>query len=389
MKRAYLDFAAAAPASPRAVRAFSAALKAYGNPSAAHEEGRAGKAILEDARKRIAQLSGAKPEAVFFTSGATEANALAIRGHVRALTAGKRTPPSIRLMYHPGAHASVVRTMQELSKEGVKAVPVPLKDGEVDVDALVGQMAPEIALISLEAVSPDTGARVDFRRIRSAIAKARPNGPRVYLHADASQLPLCESFDRTRLGADLITLDAQKVGGVRGIGCLIAAAGVPLSPLVHGGGQERGLRSGTESVALAAAFATALEETAERREDFAAHAQKARDELIEAMARALPTMLVNEGKKNVPHILNLSFPGRDTDYLAALLDERGFAVSTKSACETDSVEGSRAVLALTTDAARAASTLRISWGPDTRPADLKRLRKALIESVRFLDRNTL
>ncbi len=389
MKRIYLDWAAAAPVSAGALRAFSKAVKIYGNPSAAHEEGRAGQEILEDARRRIAHLAGAKPEAVTFTSGATEANALAIRGHVGALLAGKRSPGSIRLMYHPGAHASVVRTMEQLSKEGVKAVPVPLLDGEVDVDALVRELAPEIALISLEVVSPDTGARVDLRRIRAALTKARPNGPRVFLHADASQLPLSESFERTRLGADLITLDAQKVGGVRGIGCLITAPGVPLAPILFGGGQERGMRSGTESPALAASYASALEECAARRELFSADAQKMRSEIIRTLEAALPPLLVNQGRKNVPHILNLSFPGRDTDYLATLLNERGFAVSTKSACETDSEEGSRAVAALTNDVARAASTLRISWGPATRLTDVNRFVKALIESVRFLDRNTL
>jgi cysteine desulfurase len=198
-----------------------------------------------------------------------------------------------------------------------------------------------------------------------------------------------ESFERTRLSADLLTLDAQKVGGVRGAGVLIVAPNVPLAPVIDGGGQERGLRSGTETPTLANAFATALVECAQERESFAARAALWRAALVQAITTAIPDTLVNEGKKNAPHIVNFSFLGRDTDFLAALLDERGFSVSTRSACETDSIQGSRAVRALTKDAARAISTLRISLGPATHENELKQFAKALISSVAFIDQNTL
>ncbi|HRH24397.1 MAG TPA: aminotransferase class V-fold PLP-dependent enzyme [Candidatus Paceibacterota bacterium] len=385
--RIYLDYAAAAPVSPGALKAYTKAVKAFGNPSAAHEEGRAGKAILEDARKRIAHLAGAKPDAIVFTAGATEANALAIQGHVKALQERGVPLEKIHLLYLPGAHASTDAAMTMLAKEGARVELLPIKDGDIDLTTLAGLLRPETALVSMEAVSSETGARFNTRGVRQVL-DAHSGAP-VLLHVDATQLPFAESFERTRLAADLISLDAQKVGGVRGIGCLIVSPRTTLLPAIGGGGQERGLRSGTETPAAALAFAIALEEAAGAREAFTARALAARNACIATITSALPDAVVNEGKENVAHILNFSFPGRDTDFLAALLDERGIAVSTRSACETDSVEGSRAVQALTGDSARATATLRISWGPVTKTDDLRRAMTALIEAVRFIDHTRL
>jgi cysteine desulfurase len=205
------------------------------------------------------------------------------------------------------------------------------------------------------------------------------------LHADASQAPLFLPFDLTRLSADTVALDAQKAGGVRGIGVLLKRDRVKLAAVTHGGGQEGGLRPGTEPVALAAAFAAALTASVAGQERFREQAGKARQELIASVREAIPDALVNEGCENAPHIVNFSFPGRDTDYLVMLLDRAGFAVSTKSACEADSDEGSRAVLALTHDEARARSTLRLSWGPATAARDLRRAVPALVNAIRFID----
>ncbi len=212
---------------------------------------------------------------------------------------------------------------------------------------------------------------------------------RIILFADASQAPLVESFELTHLGADLLTLDAQKVGGVRGIGALIRSnVLIPLVPLMYGGGQEQGLRPGTEQPALAAAFAAALKEAFEEREEFGTRAKKYRDDLIAAVSKAIPDVQINKGKEVVPHILNISFPGRDTDYAVMLLSKEGIAVSTKSACETNE-EGSRAVQLLTGDLERARSTLRVSWGPTTTEKELRIFTQKLIEAIKFLDAHNL
>ncbi len=380
MKRTYLDWAAAAPVSRNAAKAFSDALTYFGNPASAHEEGRAARAVLEDARTRIARLVSARPEHVVFTAGATEANALAVEGYVRGLG---RALTELHVMYLPSAHASVVETMKKLAAEGVMVETLPLKNGDVDIDVLKTLVRPETVLISLDSVSPETGLRHDTRAVRTVLPAT------VRLHIDASQSPLWESCERTRFQADLLTLDAQKVGGVRGIGALVRSGGITLAPRMEGGGQEWGVRPGTPSPALASAFATGLEICVKEREAFSARAVEMRARLRARITEDLPTAVINEGTENAPHIVNVSLPGLDTDYLQALLDEAGFAVATKSACETDAPDGSRAVFALSGDAVRAASTLRISWGPSTTMRDVERLGDALVRSVTFLDRNSL
>lgn len=383
MGRTYLDFAAATPASREAQRVYQKASRVYGNPSSPHTEGRAAKDILEDARVRIARLASVKSDAVLFTSGATEANALAILGQMRAL-AKERAPSSIHGLYLPSAHASTRGAMEMLEAEGFSIEPLVLKDGAIDYAALKNQIKPHTALIALEAVCGETGTIFPVREVRRAL----PEGSRIRIHVDASQLPRVGPFELTRLGADTLSLDAQKVGGVRGTGVLIAPRSAAIEPLIIAGGQERGLRPGTESHAGAVAFAAALEATHETRDRFLMRARRDRDALKEVLQREIPYILWNEGKEQAPHIMNLSLQGRDTDYIQALLDEAGFAVSTRSACATDA-EGSEAVRAFTGDAARAASTIRISWGAETPSRDLTRFASALIRAVRFVDQGTV
>lgn len=384
-KRTYLDWAAAAAVSPAAARAYARAASAYGNPSSPHTEGRAAKAELEAARVKIARLIAAKPDDIVFTSGATEANNIAILGHVYALMNAGRSPESIHVLYLASAHASVVEVMRVIRHLGVQVEALPVKDGEIGIERMKSLLRPETALVCMDMVCGETGTvwnTREVRRILDACGTVRP-----LLHVDAAQAPLEELCERTRVGADILVLDAQKVGGVRGIGALIAPRTVTLAPIAYGGGQERGIRSGTPSPALAAAFAEALEECDAGREAFAARSHAARKRLIEYVVKAVPGALVNQGKHGVAHILNISFLGRDTDYLVALLDEAGFAVSTKSACESDSGRGSRAVMLLSDDAKRAESTLRVSWGPSTPEGDLERFGEALARGVAFLDSN--
>lgn len=370
MKRVYLDWAAAAPVSKGAYKAFAKAVATYGNPGSPHEEGRAAKDILEDARTRIARLMEVKSDAVVFTSGATEANALAIQGVA--------TGPAPHILYHPASHASVIESVAAVANAALE--PIALKDGVVDISRIKEQLRPDTALVTTLILCSETGMRFDTRAMGRAIKEVESSA---VLHVDASQLPLVESLERTRLGADLISLDAQKVGGVRGIGCLVAPRHIAITPLVHGGGQERGLRSGTPATALAAAFATALEDVQKEAEAFSARAQQMRTDFLKEI-QSIPYVAVNEGKEQAPHIVNLSLIGRDTDYLVALMDASGFAVSTRSACETDA-SGSRPVLALFGDEARAQATLRISFGPGTRSNDLSRFARVLKKEVAFID----
>ncbi len=374
-KRTYLDYVAGVS----------------GNPSSPHEEGRRAKKMLEDARTNIARLLEVQSDDVIFTSGATESNALAILGIAKA---------GDHVLYLPSAHASIVENMKLLAERGVEVDVLPIKNWRVDCEKLKELLKPNTKLVSMDAVCGETGVIWNTRDVASMLAKAhsgesknasaqaaRPiqhafsNPPsRAFLHVDASQAPFTEKITRAHFGADMLTLDASKVGAIRGIGALVAHRTIPITPLYEGGGQERGLRSGSESPELAREFAAALRAAAYDREAF-----RARVSLIETITHGILNVFINEGAEQTPHILNISLPNRDTDYLVALLDEAGFAVSTRSACETDSVEGSRAVLALTGDPERAKSTIRISWSPRVNRSDLIKFAKALTRAVAFID----
>ena len=370
-RRTYLDYAAGVA----------------GNPSSPHLEGRRAKQVLEEARTAIARLVEVQSDDVIFTSGATESNALAILGHVRALRllAGNDAPGrnNMHVLYLSSAHASIVENMKVLADEGVETEELPLKDYCVDTEKLAKMLRPETVLVSMDAVCGETGVVWNTRVVRQAI------GLKVMLHVDASQAPLTEKISRAHFDADMLTFDASKVGENRGVGVLIAHRTIPIVPLYKGGGQERGLRPGSEVPELAQMFAAALRAAVRTREAFRASAEKNRQRLIARIRGAVQNVLVQEGHTQAPNILNLSLPGRDTDYIVALLDEAGFALSSRSACETDSEEGSRVVLALTGDEERARSTLRISWGPSIRARELARFAKELARAVAFIDNSKL
>lgn len=385
-KRIYLDHAAATPATRDALRAYDRATALIGNPSSPHAEGRAAKKMLEESRTRIARMLSVKADDAIFTASATEANAIALLGHVMALR--KKGQTKLHALYLPSSHASVVNTIETLKGYGVEVEALRVKDGAVDIQALATQLRPETVLVAMDYVCGETGTIWNTREVAQTLRDARSIGEdRIMLHADASQAPLTELIERTRIGADLLTLDAQKVGGVRGAGVLIASRTISLSSMMEGGGQERTLRPGTENVAAIAAFTAALSDTQEQYEARKEKWSVMREHVCERITHMIPSALQNQGKKGVPHILNISIPGIDTEYLAVLLDEAGYAVSTKSACESDTEEGSRAVLLLTGSTERSRSTLRISWGPSTSERDLMRFLDALQKGVSFLTKH--
>jgi len=364
-KRIYLDFAAGVS----------------GNPSSPHKEGRAAKELLEEARTSVALTLEVKADDIIFTSGATEANALAILGVARAARVKEVIP---HLLYAPTAHASVVENMHLLAAEGFVVEELPLVHGLVDTNALASMIRSETLLVSMDAVCGETGTIWNTREVAKVLQSHRAHrGTAPWLHIDASQAVYTEKFTRAHFEADLITFDGGKLG-VNGVGCLCVPRTIPLVPLYAGGGQERGLRSGTENIEGLALFAEVLEIAFGAHEHFAQKAKKVRDTLVNNLAD-IPRIYVYEAPKQAPNILNLSFPGRDTDYLVAFLDAEGFAVATRSACETDSEEGSRAIFALTGDLQKAKSTLRVSWGPAISEKEARLFARALTESVHFID----
>ncbi len=368
-----------------------------GNPSSPHTEGRTARELLERAREKVARLLEVKADDIIFTSGATESNALAILGTVRAalkLREGQAT----HVLYLPSSHASIVENMALLREEGMTVEPLPMSDGRVDTERLMTMLTNDTVLVSMDAVCGETGVVWNTREVASVLEKFRTSKavqvsveaarpiPHAFtvlpvLHVDASQAPQTEKVTRSHFGADLLTFDISKISPERGLGVLVAHRTIPMEPLYRGGGQERGMRPGSESPVLAEAFAEALIEAVAGREEFVHEAQAQRASLRARIAADIPEAVITEGKEQAANILNISLPGRDTDYLVAVLDEAGIAVSTKSACETDSEEGSRAVYALTKDTERAKSTLRVSWGKRTHARDLERFVEVLKKSI--------
>lgn len=383
-KRVYLDSAAGERPTAHAMRAFVSASKAFGNPSSPHTEGREARAFLETSRATIARLAEVKPEGVIFTANATEANNLLILGHVEALHRTGRAYADMHVLSLSSSHASVTEPMKELARRGVCIEEVSVLGGHLNLEKLATQLRDTTVLIVLDAVCGETGIRFPVRDVRRVLLRRYPKASQTpLLHVDAVQLPSVGPYELTRLGADALSLDAQKVGGVRGIGVLVLAHTTPLSSQTFGGSQEHGFRAGTQAPALAHAFATALTDTHNGRQAFLAHAQQLRALFVEECAD-LKDVVIHKGKEQVPHIANVSLLGRDTDYLVALLDTAGFAVSTKSACESNK-EGSRAILSYTGDPVQADSTLRVSWSSEVSLRDMKRFVRALRTAVKFLD----
>lgn len=387
-KRIYFDHAASTPASKGALRAFHAALALYGNPSSLHAEGVQARQVLEDARERVARSVGVRASGITFTSGATEANNLAIRGTIDKMLFDGRRPQDIHVLYHDGAHASVVESAESLRLLGVDVEPLTLIAGEPDIEAVRAQLKQTTALVIMEVVSGEIGMIFSVRDMRRLLDQhQKATGTRVLLHADASQAPRVHSILMTSLGADTLALDAQKIGGVRGIGVLARTHRVELLPIMHGGSQEAGLRPGTEHPALASACAYALEASERERAECIVHSQSLRDRCVRALER-VHDVQIHTARRQAPHIINVSFKGRDTDYLLFLLDAQGYAVSTKSACESNA-EGSRMVERITGDRTLAASTLRISFCHTTTAREVASLLTAIKENVRFLDKNAI
>lgn len=381
-KRTYLDHASATPVTKRAQKSYMRALSIYGNPSSPHKEGVVAAQALAAARVVIAREVEAKPDDIIFTSSATEANNLAIHGVVGS-------KKSAHVLYMPSSHASILEPVQALARTGVLIEPLQVTEGVIDIEKLKSQIRPETVLVSMDRVCGETGALWDTRAVRRVLDGARTSSePRILLHVDALHAPRIESVERTRIAGDLITFDAQKVGGVRGAAALVVNRTISLEPLLMGGSQERALSPGTENLAAITAFAEAFSEAKENRAAFVVRAQQMRSQILDAISE-IPEVYENRGKEQAPHILNISFVGRDTDYLVALLDVAGFATSTKSACETDSLEGSRAVYVLTGDSSRAEATLRISFGAETSTGDVRRFVQALSSAISFLDSHTL
>ena len=383
--RTYLDYAAATPVRAEVLRAMVPYQRErFANPSAIHREGREVRRAVESARTGVARVLRVRADGVTFTSGGTEANNLALVGTVEAALAAGRCADELEVISTELEHASVLATLEALRARGVRVVYAPVgSDGRISIAEFEKLLSPRTLLVSVAYVNSEIGVVQDVRRMaRSIRSTERAHGTDIYFHTDASQAPLWLGCALDALDVDLMTLDAGKCYGPKGVGALVHRRQVPLLPLVRGGGQEQGLRSGTEPVSLIVGFAEALRIAQEGVEERASRITKLRDGLIAELERVIPNLMLNGSREHrVANNVNVSVPGINGEFAVVSLDVAGIAASTRSACEGAAGGGSHVVRALSGDEERARSTMRFTLGEETTRRDIHRAARALAAHV--------
>ncbi len=320
----YLDNAATTPVCREAAdAALEAMTSLFGNPSSLHAPGRAARQKLAQARQTLAQSLGAQPEEIYFTSGGTE-------GDNWALVCGARQQRHVgkHILSSRTEHDAVRKTLDMLGTQGWEITLLdPDPDGSIHPEAVAAALRPDTALVSLMYVNNETGSITDIPAISRVLRSA---GSRALLHTDAIQAYMKIPFTVKELGADLVTISGHKIGAPKGIGAQYVRAGLHLPPLLWGGGQEKGERSGTENMPGICALAAAAE--AARRDPQASNRmQTLRLAILDTLRPALPDLTVIGGGS--PHILCLSLPGYRSEVLLNALDARGICISKGSACK--------------------------------------------------------
>ncbi|NHB86002.1 cysteine desulfurase [Tessaracoccus sp. HDW20] len=357
----YLDHAATTPMRAEAVEAFVAASGIVGNPASLHRPGQRARAALEEAREELAGAVGAHPSEVIFTSGGSEADSIAVLGGAAARLTEGRDRILVSAVEHPAVLGAVRR--------GALTLPVT-PEGLVDLEAAAALIDPRVAVVSVMTVNNETGVVQPVEEIRRLAVRAG-----AWMHSDAVQALGHLEVDFAAGALELMSLSAHKIGGPVGIGALLARRAVVPSPIGLGGGQERGVRSGTNAVALAAAFARAATLAALGREAEAERLTALRDRVAAAALAAGGRL--NSRPDGAPHIVNATFDGIRADALLFLLDQRGVHASVGSACRAGVHQPSDVLLAMGRSADEAAQSLRFSLGRTTTPSDIDRLVEVL------------
>jgi cysteine desulfurase len=352
------------------------ALGVHGNPSSIHAAGRAARDLLDTARGEVAAALGAKASEVVFTSGGSEAAALAIRGALGAAPAGRR-----RLVVTAVEHPCVLELAQALAREGVPVTVVPVdRQGRVDPEAFRAALGPDVALACAMLANHETGVVLPVREL--ALAARQQGAP---LYCDAVQAAGKVPLDVRELGAELVGITGQKLGGPRGAGALWIASGLRLAPVIAGG-QERGRRGGTENLPAIVGLAVALGAATRERPEEEARLGALRDRLERGLLAAVPDARVNgAGAPRLPNTSSITFAGADAEALLMALDLEAVCASAGAACHSGSTTPSEVLLAMGLTEAEARSTLRLSLGWTTTEDEIEaalRIVPPLVERVR-------
>jgi cysteine desulfurase len=378
----YLDHAATTPMLPEAIAAMTEELAELGNPSSLHNAGRRTRRVVEESREQIAEVFGARPSEVVFTSGGTEADNLAVKGLYWARKSDD--PRRCRILTTAIEHHAVFDSARWLcDAHGARADWLAVDaQGLVSPDVLhaaLAEYSSNAAVVSVMWANNEVGV---VQPVAELAAVAHEFS--VPFHSDAVQAAAHLPVDFAASGADAITITAHKLGGPVGVGALILGKGLAPVPVLHGGGQERDIRSGTLDAPAIRAFAVAAVACAERRALEAKRIAALRDDLIRQVLHAVPDAVLNgppPGPDRLPGNAHFSFPGCEGDALLLLLDARNIACSTGSACTAGVAEPSHVLLAMGADADRARGSLRFSFGHTSTQADVDALGAAIGEAV--------
>ena len=376
----YLDHAATTPMRPEAIEAMTEQLARTGNASSLHGSGRAARRVVEESRERMAAVLGARPGEVVFTSGGTEADNLAVKGIYWARR--DEDPGRRRVLTTEVEHHAVLDPLEWLEeREGAVGECLAVDQaGRLDLDQLrdsVERDPGSVALVTVMWANNEVGT---VQPVEEVAALAHAHG--IPVHTDAVQAVGAVPLDFGRSGADALTLTAHKLGGPYGVGALVVRRDLAPTPLLHGGGQERSIRSGTIDVPAIVGFAVAVEHAVKQQAEHAARVSELRDDLVRRVLEIVPDARVNGVEADrLPGHAHLAFPGCDGDSLLMLLDHRGIECSTGSACSAGVPQPSHVLLAMGRDHAEARSSLRFTVGRTNTAEDIDVLVDAIGPAV--------
>ncbi len=338
----------------------------FGNPSSVHRYGRLTRDALELARSQVARLVGAQPGQVIFTSGGTEANNLAIRGALSVKAPGRFAVSAIE-------HASVMDAAKALTQEGWQLDVIAADSNcRIKASALDDAVHSDTQLVSVMMANNETGTIQDIEMLSGM---CREKG--ILFHTDASQAAGKIPVNFSNTGVSLMTVSSHKLYGPQGVGALIADRAIELKPVLYGGGQERGLRSGTENIAGIVGFGKAAELALQHMDDRARQMSKLRDELVMRLENIAGITVFAKDSERLPNTVQFAVDGFEGETLLMQLDKKGIAVSSGSACHSGQTEPSHVLLAMGVPSNVARSAIRVSFGKDNKPEEVNQFMDAL------------
>lgn len=387
MREIYLDNSATTKICDAALEKYIEVSKScYGNPSSLHGFGFEAEKLLNTARGQLLSALSAKDSDIIFTASGSEANNLAIFGRAYAK---ERYKKGAKIITSDGEHASVNEPLEKLKSEGFKVVKIPTVGGKIDLDALKKELTADTILVTVMMVNNETGALYD---IASVSRLTHSLAPEALVHIDATQSFLKIPFTKSSLGADMITLSSHKIEGPKGVGALLIDEKIKkskgLSPIIFGGGQEKGYRSGTENVPGIAAFGSAAEAGRATLKERFFKMQSLRDLLIKIISEreSLSGISLTLPESHAPHILNLTLPKIKSETMLHYLSSMGIYVSSGSACSSNGGHLSSALVAYGRSKEDADYSIRISFGAQNTEEDAEALANALEEGISKLAR---